>query len=170
MLDGATGNAIQDQDLKAADFGGAEYEGCNEHLVLTRPDVITHPPRLLRRGRRPDRDGHLRRHAAGAGRVRPGGQGLRDQRRAAGRARGGGRASAAGAAALGGGLHGPHHQAITVTGGVTFDELATTTIAGGPVPGRRGRPAARDAQDTRNVKAGLLGIERAFAKLGRRGR
>src|SRR6266704_367507 len=23
-----------------ADFGGPEYEGCNEHLVLTRPDVV----------------------------------------------------------------------------------------------------------------------------------
>jgi len=40
VLDGAMGTLIQNENLKAADFGGAEYEGCNEHLVLTRPDVI----------------------------------------------------------------------------------------------------------------------------------
>jgi len=40
ILDGATGTWIQGQDLSAADFGGEEYEGCNEHLVLTRPDVV----------------------------------------------------------------------------------------------------------------------------------
>lgn len=40
MLDGATGTALQAEDLKASDFGGEEYEGCNENLVLTRPDVI----------------------------------------------------------------------------------------------------------------------------------
>src|SRR5207247_8765620 len=40
VLDGATGTYIQGRDLTARHFGGPEYEGCNEHLVLTRPDVI----------------------------------------------------------------------------------------------------------------------------------
>jgi len=40
VLDGATGTYLQSRDLDAGDFGGAAYEGCNEHLVLTRPDVI----------------------------------------------------------------------------------------------------------------------------------
>jgi len=40
VLDGAMGTQIQNRNLAAADFGGAEYEGCNEMLVLTRPDVI----------------------------------------------------------------------------------------------------------------------------------
>src|SRR5690348_2343075 len=40
VLDGAMGTAIQDRNLSAADFGGAELEGCNENLVLTRPDLI----------------------------------------------------------------------------------------------------------------------------------
>src|SRR5580704_5365349 len=39
-LDGAMGTAIQARDLTAADFGGEAFDGCNEHLVLTRPDVI----------------------------------------------------------------------------------------------------------------------------------
>ncbi len=40
VLDGAMGTMIQNRGLEAADFGGPKYEGCNEHLVLTRPDVI----------------------------------------------------------------------------------------------------------------------------------
>jgi 5-methyltetrahydrofolate--homocysteine methyltransferase len=40
VLDGATGTAIQKETLTAADFGGEELEGCNENLVLTRPDII----------------------------------------------------------------------------------------------------------------------------------
>src|SRR5216684_4458166 len=40
VLDGAMGTMIQARDLGAEDFGGARYEGCNEHLNLTRPDVI----------------------------------------------------------------------------------------------------------------------------------
>src|SRR5262245_49701915 len=40
VLDGAMGTAIQQRNLTAQDFGGADLEGCNENLVLTRPDVI----------------------------------------------------------------------------------------------------------------------------------
>ena len=40
VLDGAMGTMIQNRGLKAADFGGPKYEGCNEQLNLTRPDVI----------------------------------------------------------------------------------------------------------------------------------
>lgn len=40
IFDGAMGTQLQDKQLTAVDFGGAEYEGCNEYLVITRPDVI----------------------------------------------------------------------------------------------------------------------------------
>src|SRR5262249_60770398 len=40
VLEGATGPYLQGRNLDAADFGGEQYEGCNEHLVLTRPDVV----------------------------------------------------------------------------------------------------------------------------------
>src|SRR5689334_24729558 len=40
VLDGATGTHLQGVPLTAEDFGGAQYEGCNENLVLTRPDVV----------------------------------------------------------------------------------------------------------------------------------
>ncbi len=40
VFDGAFGTGIQARDLHADDFGGPELEGCNENLVVTRPDVI----------------------------------------------------------------------------------------------------------------------------------
>ena len=40
MFDGAFGTWVQGQDLGPDDFGGAALEGCNENLVLTRPDLI----------------------------------------------------------------------------------------------------------------------------------
>ncbi|MGZ6887069.1 MAG: methionine synthase [Acidimicrobiia bacterium] len=40
ILDGAFGTWVQGQDLGPDDFGGPALEGCNEHLVLTRPDLI----------------------------------------------------------------------------------------------------------------------------------
>jgi 5-methyltetrahydrofolate--homocysteine methyltransferase len=40
VFDGATGTSFQQMDLNAEDFGGAALEGCNEHLVFTRPDAV----------------------------------------------------------------------------------------------------------------------------------
>ncbi len=40
IYDGAMGTQLMALDLSAADFGGERYLGCNEALVLTRPDVI----------------------------------------------------------------------------------------------------------------------------------
>ncbi len=40
VFDGATGTSLQKLNLSADDFGGLEYEGCNENLVLTNPDVV----------------------------------------------------------------------------------------------------------------------------------
>ena len=40
IFDGATGTNLQLRDLDSQDFGGETYEGCNEMLVVTRPDVV----------------------------------------------------------------------------------------------------------------------------------
>lgn len=40
VFDGAMGTSIQARGLTADDFGGPALEGCNDHLVLTRPDVV----------------------------------------------------------------------------------------------------------------------------------
>ncbi len=40
VFDGAMGTSLQSQNLTADDFGGAEYEGCNEYLVVTKPQAV----------------------------------------------------------------------------------------------------------------------------------
>ncbi|MBD1888567.1 methionine synthase [Coleofasciculus sp. FACHB-SPT9] len=40
VFDGAMGTNLQTQNLTAADFGGPEYEGCNEYLVHTKPEAV----------------------------------------------------------------------------------------------------------------------------------
>ncbi|WP_107667956.1 methionine synthase [Cyanothece sp. BG0011] len=40
VFDGATGTSLQSQNLTAEDFGGPEYEGCNEYLVHTKPEAV----------------------------------------------------------------------------------------------------------------------------------
>ena len=40
VFDGAMGTNLQLADLTADDFGGPDLEGCNELLVITRPDAI----------------------------------------------------------------------------------------------------------------------------------
>ena len=41
------GTNLQVQDLTAADFGGPEYEGCNEYLVFTKPEAVANVHRAF---------------------------------------------------------------------------------------------------------------------------
>ncbi|MEH2401142.1 methionine synthase [Nostoc sp.] len=40
VFDGAMGTNLQTQNLTAEDFGGPQYEGCNEYLVHTNPEAV----------------------------------------------------------------------------------------------------------------------------------
>ena len=40
VLDGAMGTMLQQRQLSAQDFGGVALEGCNENLLVTRPDAV----------------------------------------------------------------------------------------------------------------------------------
>jgi 5-methyltetrahydrofolate--homocysteine methyltransferase len=40
VFDGAMGTNLQRQNLSAEDFGGSEYEGCNEYLVHSKPEAV----------------------------------------------------------------------------------------------------------------------------------
>jgi len=40
VFDGAMGTSLQTQNLTAEDFGGPQYEGCNEYLVYTKPEAV----------------------------------------------------------------------------------------------------------------------------------
>ncbi|MBT5953262.1 methionine synthase [bacterium] len=41
VIDGAMGTSLQDENLTETDFGGEELNGCNEYLVITRPNIIS---------------------------------------------------------------------------------------------------------------------------------
>src|SRR5215203_1117777 len=40
VFDGAIGTNLQVQNLSLDDFGGPRFEGCNENLLVTRPDAV----------------------------------------------------------------------------------------------------------------------------------
>jgi len=40
VFDGAMGTNLQVQNLTLDDFGGLRFEGCNENLLVTRPDAV----------------------------------------------------------------------------------------------------------------------------------
>ena len=40
VFDGATGTNLQTQNLSADDFGGEEYNGCNEYLLISKPSAM----------------------------------------------------------------------------------------------------------------------------------
>ena len=46
IFDGATGTNLQLQHLDAEDFGGAVLEGCNEFLVVSKPEAVASLHRL----------------------------------------------------------------------------------------------------------------------------
>ena len=67
---------------------------------------------------------------------------------------------------------GPTTKAISVTGGITFEELIENfrVQALGLMAGGADYLLLETAQDTRNIKAGLIGIEQAFAQPAGRSR
>jgi 5-methyltetrahydrofolate--homocysteine methyltransferase len=171
VLDGAMGTAIQAADLGPDDFGGAALEGCNENLVLTRPDVI----RRIHQGYIDAGADIVETDSFGGTRIVLAEYGLEGKvyeinHAAARLAR-----EACEAASTPdrprfvAGSMGPGTKTISVTGGVTFDLVrsAYTEQAVALVEGGADVLFLETQQDTLNVKASLLGIEEAFAKLSR---
>jgi 5-methyltetrahydrofolate--homocysteine methyltransferase len=171
VLDGAMGTAIQALDLTADDFGGAQLEGCNEHLVLTRPDAI----QRIHRGYIDAGADLIETDSFGGTRIVLGEYGLQDQvyeiNHAAARLAREVADAASTPARLRfvAGSMGPGTKTISVTENVTFDQVrsayAEQTI--GLVEGGADVLFLETQQDTLNVKASLLGIDEAFAQLGR---
>jgi len=170
VLDGAMGTMLQQRNLTAADFGGPALEGCNEHLVRTRPDVVL--------------DIHRRYFAAGADIVETnsfgatplvlGEYGLQADahdlnRRAAELARQAAQEfSTPGRPRFVAGSMGPTTKAITVTGGVTFDGLLDSYYlqAKGLLEGGADFLLVETSQDTRNIKAAILAIHKLSREIG----
>jgi 5-methyltetrahydrofolate--homocysteine methyltransferase len=168
VLDGAMGTMIQSRDLGAPDFGGARYEGCNEHLNLTRPDVI----RAIHDTYLEEGADLISSNSFGCAPYVLGEYGLdgscHDIALAAARlaCEAAARHSAPGRPRFAIGAMGPGTRSITVTGNVTFAEVregyyrqARALIEGGV-----DALLLETAQDTLNLKAAAIGVKRAMAE------
>jgi 5-methyltetrahydrofolate--homocysteine methyltransferase len=170
VLDGATGTAIQAHNLSAEDFGGPHLEGCNENLVLTRPDVVLD----IHRGYLEAGADIIETNTFGGTSVVLAEYGIADRvqlinENAAGLARqAASEFSTPDKPRFVAGSIGPTTKAISVTGGVTFEQLIETfhDQAAGLVAGGVDILLVETQQDTRNVKAALLGIWRLFDEIG----
>jgi len=172
VLDGAMGTAIQGLGLSADDFGGAALEGCNEQLVRTRPDVIA----AIHRSYLEAGADIIETNTFGGTRLVLGEYGLEEATyeinyRAARLAREVADAhSTPDWPRFVAGSMGPGTKMISLTGGVTFDQVRTLFAeqAQALVEGGVDLLYLETQQDTLNVKAALFGIDDAFARLGRR--
>jgi len=162
-LDGATGTGLQGVELTAADFGGPELEGCNEALILHRPDVVLGLHRTYLRagadivetntfGGTPLvlAEYDLQAHTHEINKVA-----TELARQACAEFDADGRTRYVA------GSIGPTTKAISVTGGVTFDELVEHfgAQAEGLLDGGADYLLVETCQDTRNIKAALIAIQ-----------
>jgi 5-methyltetrahydrofolate--homocysteine methyltransferase len=170
VLDGAMGTMLQQRSLTAGDFGGAALEGCNENLVRTRPDVVL--------------DIHRKYFEAGSDIVETnsfggtplvlaeyglGADAHELNKRAATLARQAAEEySTPGKPRFVAGSMGPTTKAITVTGGVTFEGLLDNyyTQAKGLIEGGSDLLLVETCQDTRNIKAAILAIQKLGREIG----
>jgi len=168
VLDGAMGTAIQAEGLSAADFGGPALEGCNENLVATAPAVLR---RIYRAYLEAGAD-ILKTNTFGATPLVLAEYGLAHEAEELNRA--GAALCRELADAYSGsrprfvaGSMGPTTKAISVTGGVTFEELIEhySVQARGLLAGGVDYLLLETCQDMLNVKAGLLAIERVQSAL-----
>ena len=170
VLDGATGTFLQSVGLDADDFGGVDLEGCNEMLCATRPDVVDRmhtgyleagadivltntfggTPLVLADYNVAERAFELNERAAQLAREACRRFDKKDDLRFVC------------------GSMGPTTKAISVTGGVTFEELQESYFvqAQGLLSGGADYLILETCQDARNIKAGLLAIAAAFERNG----
>ncbi|MEA2646379.1 MAG: 5-methyltetrahydrofolate--homocysteine methyltransferase [Chloroflexota bacterium] len=167
LLDGAQGTYLQGCDLTAEDFGGPDLEGCNEYLVVTRPEVV----KGMHRAYYEAGSDMVGTDTFGSTPLVLGEYGLKD--RAEEISETAARLAREVAAEFGpdrfvAGSMGPTTKAISVTGGITFPELSEhyRVQALGLLKGGADTLLLETSQDTRNVKAGIIGTWAAFREVG----
>lgn len=171
LLDGAMGTMLQAENLTAEDFGGEEYEGCNEYLSITRPEIIQKI--------------HEKYLAAGADIIETNTFGatsiVLDEYQLSTLAYKLNKESAQIAVKACeqystdawpryvAGSMGPTTKTLSVTGGTTFDLLRASyeEQALGLIDGGVDLLLIETCQDMLNVKAAFLGIKGAFEKSGK---
>lgn len=170
LLDGAMGTMLQRENLTAKDFGGEKYEGCNDYLVLTRPEVIKKiHKQYLEAG-----SDIIETNTFGALDIVLKDYDLEDKvfemnkaaAEIANRAIEEYRAenpSDTRSLYVAGAI-GPSNKSISVTGGVTFEELIHSyySATSGLLAGGVDLILFETIQDTRNLKAAYLGLQKAM--------
>ncbi|NOJ72336.1 methionine synthase [Paenibacillus alvei] len=170
ILDGAMGTMIQQADLKPQDFGGEQLDGCNEMLVLTRPDVIS---RIHEQYLEAGAD-ILETNTFGATSIVLADYDIADRARELNVAAAKLAVEAAAKYSTPewprfvAGAMGPTTKTLSVTGGVTFDELIDSYYEQAVALIEAGvhMLLLETSQDTLNVKAGSIAIQRAFESTG----
>jgi 5-methyltetrahydrofolate--homocysteine methyltransferase len=171
VMDGAMGTMLQKANLTASDFGGEEYEGCNEHLNFTSPTVIEkiHREYLLAGA------DIIETNTFGATSIVLEEYGLGYKAYEMNKIA----AFIANKAVQQistderpryvAGSMGPTTKTLSVTGGATFDALAAAyeEQAIGLIDGGVDLLLLETSQDMLNVKAGYVGIQKAFEKTGK---
>ena len=170
-MDGAMGTMLQNADLSPVDFGGEEFDGCNEHLNITSPSVIERV--------------HLAYLNAGADIIETNSFGgtsiVLDEYSLGHKAYEINKKAAVIARKAAdqytthnwprfvAGSMGPTTKTLSVTGGTTFEKLADAyeEQAIGLIDGDVDLLLLETSQDMLNVKAGFIGIRRAFEKTGK---
>ncbi|WCF06090.1 methionine synthase [Paenibacillus thiaminolyticus] len=172
ILDGAMGTMIQQADLSPEDFGGEHLDGCNEMLVLTRPDVIS---RIHEQYLEAGAD-ILETNTFGATSIVLAEYDLQEQARELNLAaaklavEAAKKFSAPDWPRYVAGAMGPTTKTLSVTGGVTFDHLVDSYYEQALALIEAGVDALllETSQDTLNVKAGSIAIQRAMETTGQK--
>nr|WP_144927133.1 methionine synthase [Paenibacillus bovis] len=170
IFDGAMGTMLQNANLTADDFGGEEYEGCNEYLNLVKPEVVYNihreyleagadiistntfggTPIVLNEYNLGDKAYEINFRAAEMAKKCTKEFSTTDWPRFVA------------------GAMGPTTKTLSVTGGITFEELSDDFYvqAKALIEGGCDLLLLETSQDMLNVKAGTLGIKRAFDEVG----
>ena len=172
VIDGAMGTMLQRENLGPDDFGGEEYEGCNELLNITRPDVI----RFIHEKYLEAGADIIETNTFGGASVVLAEYDMQNRAREINLAAARLAREAADAYSTTewpryvAGAMGPTTKTLSVTGGITFEELIDSYYeqALALIEGGVDALLLETAQDTLNVKAGGIAIQKAFDTLGRR--
>lgn len=170
LLDGAMGTMLQAEDLSADDFGGEEYEGCNEYLNILRPDILDKihrgyleagadiictntfggTPLVLDEFSLGHRAEEINKKAVEIAKTCAADYSTPEWPRFVA------------------GAIGPTTKTLSVTGGITFDKLSEDFYvqAKALIEGGADLLLMETSQDMLNVKAGTIGIKRAFDETG----
>jgi 5-methyltetrahydrofolate--homocysteine methyltransferase len=171
IMDGAMGTMLQQANLTARDFGGDDLEGCNENLNLTAPAVIgSIHEKYLEAGADLIETNTFGATGLVLDEYQLGHKAYEINRVAAQLAKqAADKYSTLDRPRFVAGSMGPTTKSLSVTGGTTFEKLSLTyeEQAIGLIDGGVDVLLLETSQDLLNVKAGYVGIQKAFEKTGK---